>query len=151
LDALERQIATRLTRDYWTVTLPSELGAAGPKGPEQLAFFAAQVVLKAPVLFSNLSVAELLDPYQKGKKRALERHHLFPRAYLKKQGYDDRLIKATTSRSGTGLRAPTFPGSRPASTLGSSSACTSCTPFGPAGTRWNTRLSWKNGGGGWPG
>ena len=92
LDTLERQIASQLTRDYWAVTLPSELSTAGPKGPEQLAFFAAQVILKAPALFSNLSVAELLDPYQKGKRRALERHHLFPRAYLKKQGYDDRLI-----------------------------------------------------------
>ncbi len=92
LAALERQIASQLTRDYWNVTLPSELSAAGPKGPEQLAFFAAQVILKAPALFSNLSVAELLDPYQKGKKRALERHHLFPRAFLKKLGYDDRLI-----------------------------------------------------------
>jgi hypothetical protein len=37
-------------------------------------------------LFSNLSVADLLNPATKAKKSALERHHLFPRAYLEKLG-----------------------------------------------------------------
>ncbi len=38
--------------------------------------------LKAPVLFSNLSVADLLDPKINAKKSAVERHHLFPKGYL---------------------------------------------------------------------
>jgi hypothetical protein len=50
------------------------------------AFYAAQKLLDAPVLFSSLKVAELLDPAIKAKKSALERHHLFPRAYLKSNG-----------------------------------------------------------------
>lgn len=44
----------------------------------------------AKVLFSNLTVHELLDPATVAKKKAIERHHLCPAAYLSAQG-----IKAT--------------------------------------------------------
>jgi hypothetical protein len=42
------------------------------------------------VLFSNLTVWELCDPTFSPKKANLDRHHLFPKAYLKKLGIDDR-------------------------------------------------------------
>ena len=35
-------------------------------------------------LFSKMKVSELLDPAIKGKKSGTERHHLFPKNYLKK-------------------------------------------------------------------
>ncbi len=92
LNVLQREIETVLTRDYWTVTLPGELATSGARSLAQFAFFASQVVLGANALYSGLPVSELLDPHRKSKKQALERHHLFPRAYLKKQGYDDRLV-----------------------------------------------------------
>jgi hypothetical protein len=41
------------------------------------------------VLFSDLSIAELLNPALKAKKSAIERHHLFPRGYLQKMGFAD--------------------------------------------------------------
>jgi hypothetical protein len=41
------------------------------------------------VLFSHKKVPDLLDPSLKTKKRALERHHLFPRAWLEREGVDD--------------------------------------------------------------
>jgi hypothetical protein len=37
-------------------------------------------------LFSKMKVAELMDPALKSKKAATERHHLFPKGYLKTLG-----------------------------------------------------------------
>jgi len=90
---LEQEIEALLTRDYWEVTLPNELNTAAARSHTQSAFWAAQVVRKARALYSSLSVADLLSPHHQGKKRALERHHLFPRAYLIRTGItDNRLI-----------------------------------------------------------
>ena len=45
------------------------------------------------MLFSHKKIADLLDPTLKAKKSALERHHLFPRRWLEKQGItEQRLI-----------------------------------------------------------
>jgi len=63
-----------------------ELATSSPRTPSLFAYYASLVLLKAPVLFSDLSVADLLDPATKAKKASLERHHLFPRAYLAKLG-----------------------------------------------------------------
>ena len=46
------------------------------------AYFAALNVLGARVLFSKQTVADLMDPATHAPKAALERHHLFPKAYL---------------------------------------------------------------------
>ena len=37
-------------------------------------------------MFSKMKVSELIDPAMRGKKSAIERHHLFPRGYLKSMG-----------------------------------------------------------------
>jgi hypothetical protein len=42
--------------------------------------------LNAPVLFSNKKVHELLDPVLHPNKKPLDKHHLFPRAWLERQG-----------------------------------------------------------------
>jgi hypothetical protein len=39
--------------------------------------------LDARILFSRLKVADLLDEVGQGKRKNIERHHLFPKAYLK--------------------------------------------------------------------
>ena len=46
--------------------------------------------LDAPVLYSTLKVRELLDPTAQPRKQALERHDLFPRKYLERNGITDR-------------------------------------------------------------
>jgi hypothetical protein len=43
-------------------------------------------LLDARALFSSIKVSELLDPAVKAHKSAVERHHLFPKGYLRKQG-----------------------------------------------------------------
>lgn len=86
IQLLDHIIEDILTEDYWNITLPNELATSSSRSPSLFAYYAALVLLKAPVLFSNLAVADLLDPATKAKKSALERHHLFPRAFLAKQG-----------------------------------------------------------------
>lgn len=75
-----------LTEDYWNITLPNQLESSSARPPALMAYYAALVNLKAPVLFSNLSVSDLLDPKIIANKSAIERHHLFPKGYLNSIG-----------------------------------------------------------------
>ncbi len=90
LDHLERTIASAFTSDYWQITLPAELATSAARSPGLFAYYAALNLLDARVLFSQLRVSELLDPAAQSKKRALERHHLFPKAHLQRQGVASR-------------------------------------------------------------
>jgi len=47
------------------------------------------VLLNAKALFSRIPVAELLDPTVQAQRAAVERHHLFPKAYLATLGISD--------------------------------------------------------------
>jgi len=87
---LDQQINAIFTRDYWEVTLPNELETAAARNTGQFAFYAALCLLDANVLYSKMKVSELLDPTIKSKKKALERHHLFPRRYLQKIGIREK-------------------------------------------------------------
>ena len=44
-------------------------------------------MLDAKVLFSGLNVGSLLDPTTDAYRNSLERHHLFPKDWLKRNGY----------------------------------------------------------------
>jgi hypothetical protein len=88
-EALETIMANELTNDFWTVTLPSNLDSSSARNPELFAYTAAQNRLSAPVLFSHKKISDLLDPTIRSKKKALERHHLYPRAWLESQGIED--------------------------------------------------------------
>lgn len=77
-----------LTDDYWTKTLPLELATSAGRSPALFGFYAAQTLLDARALFSSMKVVDLLDPPAQGQKKPLERHHLFPRQYLKGRGVE---------------------------------------------------------------
>ena len=81
--------STTLTNDYWGITLPSELATSAARSPSLFAYQAALIKLDAPVLFSPMKIAAMVDPAIKGSKASLEQHHLFPRGYLEDQGVDD--------------------------------------------------------------
>ncbi|MFQ5799669.1 MAG: RNA-binding domain-containing protein, partial [Bacteroidota bacterium] len=89
VDALERVCDETLTGDYWEIRLPSELATSSPRSPSLFAYHAALNLLGAKALFSKHSVSELLDPTMQAHRSALERHHLFPKGYLSKQGIVD--------------------------------------------------------------
>jgi hypothetical protein len=85
---LDGVIETQFTNDFWNITLPSNLETPAARSPSSAAYYAALVLLDARVLFSRLKVSQLLDPSLRGKRASLERHHLFPKAYLRTQGYE---------------------------------------------------------------
>lgn len=89
---LDELIANELTNDFWTITLPADLATSSARNPALFVYVAAQNRLGAPVLFSHKKISDLLDPALKTKRKALERHHLFPRAWLEEEGVDDRTI-----------------------------------------------------------
>ena len=85
---VNQQVNDTLTEDYWNIGLPNDLATAGARSPYLFAYQAALNLLGARALFSQDSVAALLAPGVKGMKAGLERHHLFPRAYLRKLDID---------------------------------------------------------------
>lgn len=88
-DLLEKIIGDTLTEDFWNITLPNNLVSSSVRSPALFAYNATLNLVGANVLFSKLKVAELLDPAIKSNKSSIERHHLFPKAYLKKIGIVD--------------------------------------------------------------
>lgn len=86
---LERKIAAVFTGDYFDITLPNSLATSVPRHPSWFGYCAALNVLDAKVLFSTLHTRELFSPTATGTKSALERHHLFPKAYLARIGITD--------------------------------------------------------------
>lgn len=88
LDRLRQVEVATLTDDYWTKTLPLDLATAAGRSPALFGFYAAQTLLGARALFSKNPVSDLLDPPAQGQKKSLERHHLFPKKYLKTIGIE---------------------------------------------------------------
>lgn len=75
-----------LTGDFWSITLPGELATSASWSPTLYAYYAALALLNATALFSKQKVSDLLEPSVHSTKKAAERHHLFPKAYLKSIG-----------------------------------------------------------------
>lgn len=75
-----------LTGDFWSITLPGKLATSAARSPALFAYYAALVLLDARVLFSKQTVSDLLDPSVSGTRSSVEKHHLFPKAYLASLG-----------------------------------------------------------------
>jgi hypothetical protein len=88
VQTLDRVIEAALTEDFWNITLPENLATSSARSPSLFAYYAALNLLDARVLFSQMKVNELMDPAIRSRKASIERHHLFPKAYLQKIGYD---------------------------------------------------------------
>jgi hypothetical protein len=82
ITVLDQVIRDTLTADYWGITLPNDLATSASKSPALLAYIAALNILDADVLLSTSKVRSRLDPAITLKK-GIERHHLFPKGYLK--------------------------------------------------------------------
>ncbi|GIU92729.1 MAG: hypothetical protein KatS3mg011_1635 [Acidimicrobiia bacterium] len=80
-------IETELTPDFWEIRLPTMLESSAAYSPALFAYYAALILLDATPLFSDQRIGLLLDPSSHAPKSAIERHHLFPKAYLAKLGY----------------------------------------------------------------
>jgi hypothetical protein len=84
---LNALIANQLTDDFWEVTLPEKLDSSAAYSPYLFGYYAALNLLGANALFSKIRISDLFDPGVVSTKAPIERHHLFPKAYLKSQGF----------------------------------------------------------------
>lgn len=84
-DELDRNVRAQFTGDYWKISLPNRLDTSSARSPVLFAYWAALNLLDAELLFSDVRIRELLDPAVTAP-RMIERHHLFPRAFLARQG-----------------------------------------------------------------
>jgi hypothetical protein len=87
---LDDIVVSQLTNDFWDITLPMDLSTSSSTSPSLFAYYAALYVLGANGLFSKLKVSDLLQEGLRSKKSALERHHLFPKAWLQRNGITEQ-------------------------------------------------------------
>lgn len=95
-DFILPRVNERLTNDYFDITLVGSEGLAvsGKGNNAWNAYVAALNIMDAKILFSksNLLVSKLFEPGTDGNRKSLEKHHLFPKAHMKAQGYTDAKI-----------------------------------------------------------
>lgn len=82
---LRANLEVELTPDYWSITLPNRLKTSAARSPALFGYYAALVLLDARVLFSKKKVSDLLSGAYDGKRKAVERHHLFPKEFLRRE------------------------------------------------------------------
>ncbi len=95
-DFILTRVEEKLTNDYFNITLTGSEGLAvsGRGNNAWNAYVAALNILNPKILFSkgNLHVRDMYEPGTDGKRKSLEKHHLFPKAYLKDLEYNDSKI-----------------------------------------------------------
>lgn len=89
VDYIEKSISSRFTDDYFNVTLPKELNSSSAISPAWYGYVSSQIILNNPMLFSNSTLVNYLLPGASGSKNSIDRHHIFPKNYLAKKGYDN--------------------------------------------------------------
>ncbi|MDX9739260.1 MAG: DUF262 domain-containing protein [Candidatus Dojkabacteria bacterium] len=93
INLLTEIIDSTITNDYWEITLPNDLATSSSRSPQLFAYYASLVILGAKGLFSKVEVRDLIQGGLKSNKSALERHHLFPKAYLIREGVDNQTVR----------------------------------------------------------
>lgn len=90
---LEQIIQQTFTADYWNISLVEHLKTSAARSPTLFAYYASLNLLEAHAFLSKMKISELLDPVLQAKKSAIERHHLFPKSYLRDRvGISDESI-----------------------------------------------------------
>ena len=86
---LNKAIAEKFTDDYFNITLPKELEVSSAIAPEWYGYIAALNVLGTPMLFSTAPLSQFLVAGASGTKNAIDKHHIFPKAYLTSVGIQE--------------------------------------------------------------
>jgi len=86
LNWIKNTIKSELTTDFWEMTLPARMETSSSTSPHNNCYIAALHLLDARALFSDIRIWDALDPTTKARKSKVEKHHLFPKNYLKSFG-----------------------------------------------------------------
>lgn len=86
---LDSVIANRFTDDYFEYSLPSELNSSSATSPAWYGYIAVINVLGTPMLFSTAPLSQYFILGTSGDKNSIDKHHIFPKNYLGKIGYNN--------------------------------------------------------------
>lgn len=86
---INSRISLVFTNDYFTHNIPDDLNSSAAISAVYNTYLAALNILNVKVLFSDLYYNQLLTDDYDGNRKALEKHHLFPKAYLERIGIKD--------------------------------------------------------------
>lgn len=86
---LNSVVANRFTDDYFEYSLPSELNSSSATSPAWYGYIAAINVLGTPMLFSTAPLSQYFILGTSGDKNSIDKHHIFPKNYLGKIGYNN--------------------------------------------------------------
>lgn len=82
IEYLEGIMASELTNDFWQVTLPQRLKSSR-SNPAESTYIASKIFEDNNVLFSEIKLKDYLSPLINSPKKQIEKHHIFPKNYLK--------------------------------------------------------------------
>ena len=85
-----QRIEETFTDDFFAIQLPVNMETSASISPSWNAYCAAQNILGTEAMFSSVPLKILLSPGSGGNKSSVDKHHLFPRAYLPTIGYTSR-------------------------------------------------------------
>ena len=93
LEYLEKTIKSKLTDDFFAITLPKDLETSSVQSPAWYAYLASLNVLGNQLLFGNKTLRECLALGASGTKNAVDIHHVFPKKHLADIGFTDDRIR----------------------------------------------------------
>ena len=82
IEYLEDIMTSELTNDFWEVTLPERLKSSR-SNPAESTYIASKIFENNNVLFSEIKLKDYLSPLISSPKKQVEKHHIFPKNYLK--------------------------------------------------------------------
>ena len=88
VDYFNRVLDGALTSDFFNITLPDDLHSSSAISPSWYAYLASINVLGYPMLFSTIPLSNYWITGASGKKKAIDKHHIFPKNYLKNIGFE---------------------------------------------------------------
>ena len=94
---LQSVINSRLTEDFFNISLPMDLATSAAISPSWYGFIASQLVLGHNMLFSTTPLSSLFIPGSSGSKSALDKHHIFPKNYLSSLGIESNRDRNQTA------------------------------------------------------
>lgn len=92
IETYQKMVSNLLTSDFWTIQLPNELESQSSRNPGHLAYLMVLNMQDAKALCSETRLRDVFGGDEIYHKALLDRHHLFPANYLKKQGLKQREI-----------------------------------------------------------
>ncbi|MBQ9214578.1 MAG: DUF262 domain-containing protein, partial [Bacteroidales bacterium] len=88
INYLDNSIKMRMNDTYFSVELVNDLTSSAAASPLWFGYIAAINILGTPMLISNTPQSKFLVIGANGDKKAIDKHHIFPKHYLETIGID---------------------------------------------------------------